>query len=261
MKGFIKSANLRRNGFSVKITYMKKLFGILFVLIALQTIVFSQTKINEYREVSTDLEGAYLDDFAVKLMQNNDNKGLFVVYVDENRERLGNIFPYIEGVKSHFFDFRKISSDRISFIIAQGKPNFTREFYIIPKGEKLPEIKEADLTFDNLNQKYLYATSCLDCEPAVPALFTGNIDWKKLAKVLKENPNYQLVININGNTAFISGESDVVSSEKYVKNLKTSFWEKHGINKTRIKYIINKGNKEETPTSAAFYIVPQKIEK
>lgn len=240
---------------------MKKILTILFLIFASQSLLFSQNKVNEYRKVVTDLDSAYLDDFAVKLTQNNENKGLFVIYVNENRERLGNVFSYIEGLKSHFFDFRKISPDRISFIIAQGKPSFTRELYVIRKDAEFPEIQEADLEFDNLDKKYLFASSCLDCDPAVPSLSTENFNWEKLAKVLKENPNYQLMININGKTAFISGESDIVSSKKYVKNLRKYFLEKYEIKNNRIKHIINKENKEESVTTAAFYIVPQKIEK
>ncbi len=222
---------------------MKKTFTIFIFLLVLQVSVFSQTKFDEYSFINTDEESGRIDGFLVEMQNNPQAKGLFLVYLGEKKIRIGNILTYHEGVKK-YISLRGFEIDRVSFFVSKGKETFSRELWIINKGDKLPKFEKSTFDLKELEKRILYATFCNECSPAVLTLRTDVIDWDLLAKLLKENPDYKILLQLGKSSHYYDVESDKeMNSKKYVKVLLNRFSEKYKINKNRIKYNIS--NKSE----------------
>ena len=176
---------------------MKTIFFCLLILIVFPQIVFTQTKIDEYGKTDSDSESARLDNFLYFLKDKPESKGLIVIYSGKNKERLGNILTFQNGMK-WWMSLRagKKFDDRISFLVTEGKQTLDKELWIISRGENLPEIKPVDLSLSNLKAKYLYAFVCLDCEPAVAGLSADVADTELYKRALEENANYDAEVII-----------------------------------------------------------------
>jgi hypothetical protein len=174
---------------------MSKLWLTLLLLVFAQT-VFTQVKTDEYAIGGSDSEAARLDNFLTELDKTPDSKGLVVIYSGANGERLGNILGHIKGIKHHAF-FRKIAGERLSFLIAVGKETLYKELWVIPKDQNAPEFESLALKQSIFNKKYYYGRSCIDCEPTVPALESGRVDFKFFSGQLKKHKNLkgQIVVN------------------------------------------------------------------
>ncbi len=236
---------------------MKKIFFPLILLIALQ-FVSVQTKIDEYKNVTSDDDSAHIDSLLYVLQQENESRGLFVIYSGEDKKRLGNILAYVNGVKK-WIALIKLDVSRISFVITKGKESLTRELWIAKKNESLPEFRSIDFNLDNIKSKYFYGETCLDCEPAIPELSTSRIKYALYENALKRNPNYEALIVIEKGTMFdlVGDNVQLVSSRRFGNQFRKIFTIESGIKNSRIKIkFIKPAN---LGTSAYFYIIPKII--
>lgn len=234
---------------------MKKAFTVFIFLLVLQVSVFSQTKIDEYRIFNSDNDTARIDNFILNLIRKPEAKGLFVIYSGENRARIGNILPYIKGVKTHF-KYRNYNADQVSFVVATGKEVFTREMWLINKNDKIPKFKEIDYDFSDLSEKYLFSISCIGCEPAEPHLATGWIDRKLLSKILRENPEYKILLEIGKKSYSYNYEKEkLIAAKEFIENFRESFSKEYKIDKSRFNYKLVEG------IDMSIYIIPSKDKK
>jgi hypothetical protein len=230
---------------------MKKTVLIFILISILQISVFTQIKLEESSNFNSDQEASVIDGlFLTHLKKNSKAKVLFIIYTGKDRERIGNILPYIKGVKTHF-SYRNYETDRVSFVVAKGENVFKREIWIINEGDNLPTFEEINYDFGNLQEKFLFASSCVECEPAVPHLSGEMIDWKLLAEILRKNPDHKVSLQIGKNSAHYDKDK-MVSAKEYAGNLQKWFSEKYEIDKNRFSYKVVKEG------SAKIYIIPNK---
>ncbi len=235
---------------------MKKLSMLLFIFLSVSQFVSAQTKVDEYQKTDSDSESARLENFLFLLNQNPESKGLIVIYSGKNKERLGNILTFQAGMKRWLsvvagekFD------DRISFLIAEGKQTLDKEFWIISKNEKLPEIKSVDFNLNNLKTKYLYAFVCLDCEPAVAGLSADVADTDLYKKTLEENADYIALIIIRPSRS--EEKVYLKDAKKFASGYQKDLTKSRKINKKRITIRIEDSLSENSAATAELYIIPK----
>lgn len=228
---------------------MKKNLVGLFVLLISQ-VVFAQRIIDEYGIIDSDSESARIDNFLNELNDAPESRGLVVIYAGFNKERLGNIAAHIEGVKT-YFSYRNFDDKRVSFLVAEGKEPLTKELWIIKKDEKNPTFKEIDLNLKRITQKYLYAKTCLDCEPVVDVLRTDSVKIEMLVNFLKTNKHYAILIVLS------KGSYDFDYADYWRKKIVTL----NRIENNRVK--IKFGKAAVGAATTTFYIIPKstKIKK
>lgn len=94
---------------------MKYILAVLIVFLFSQ-IVFAQTeayKIDEFLRLGGGCDGnARYASFEHQLAQDNENKGLVVVYTGEKKERFGNILAYAGNVKNYVKYYTKIPPEK-----------------------------------------------------------------------------------------------------------------------------------------------------
>lgn len=220
------------------IKHLKKSFVIVSLLVGLIGLqsVFAQTKFDEYNTLNTDDESTRIDNFIIGLINQPKAKGLFIVYVGDNKSRIGNIQKYIENVK-WYLSLRNVDTERISFAVAEGKTSFHRELWLINKGDKLPQFNKENFELKGLQKRLLYATFCNECRPAVLALRNDIVDWDTLAKIIKENSEYEVFVKVGNISRYYDVESEKdINPEKYAKDLKKWFSRKYKIDESRFKY-------------------------
>ena len=162
------------------------------VLLFFTQAFFAQTKIDEYERMGSDAESGRIDNFLMNLDKQPESRGLIIIYSGEKEERLGNILRLIEGIKQYIV-FRDVHSrgaktftERVTFRIEKGKETLFKELWVYPKDIPLPEIEQPTLNLNNLKAKYLYASVCLDCEPAIPGLSSEWADFELYAELFNE---------------------------------------------------------------------------
>lgn len=211
------------------------LISFLIGLVGLQS-VYSQTLFDQYRMVNTDEDSARIDGLILELMKNPNERALFIIYTGKDKHRLGSVMPYVTGVKQ-YLSLREFSSDRISFAVAQGKEYFKREIWIIKDGDKLPEFETENFEFSRVEDGYLFAAKCYECDPAVSTLRTDGIDWELLAKLLKENPEYKVLIELAKKVKYYDAESKkMIRGKKFIKKFRKGFSKRNEIDIKRIEY-------------------------
>ena len=237
---------------------------LLFILLLLFTqLSLAQTKIDEYEKTDSDSESGRIDAFLVNLLNEKESKGLIVIYSGENEEQIGNILRHIEGIKQ-YINFRGHSIDqknlaeKVSFKINKGKQPLFKEFWIYPKNIALPEIKERKLNLDNLKTKFLYASICASCEPAVPILSSDSANLEFYAELLKQYPNYTGLIIIHPD-AYIREKDSYNNALTYVIGYRNILTKEYKIDNKRISIKIAKPVGEGTPVIAKFFIVPKTV--
>jgi len=222
---------------------MKDLF-LLTTFIIFSQVGFAQIKIDEYLRTDSDSEAARLDDFTIELIRQPESKGLIIIYVGENKSRLGNVLNFIEGIKSHFL-FRQFDYRKVDFVITESKEKFFKEFWIIPKGKNPPEVKALDFDLSNLQNPYYYAYACLDCEPAVPGLSIDSVSFRLYAEVLKENLQYKgLIIIYNGGV-------------KHITQIRKLLVEDYKVKGNQVKIRLEKRKNKVNFADANFYLIPK----
>ncbi len=132
--------------------------------------------------------------------------------------------------------------------------------WIAKKGEKFPEFKPIDLNLSNITKKYLYAQTCLDCEPSIPELSTDRVFLRLYVEALKKNKNYTALITIEDGTMFnlIGDRVRSVSSKRYAGIMRNNLNGNGQIENARVKIKFVK--QKNLGTSAYFYIVPKIFE-
>lgn len=236
---------------------MKKFFLLFIFLAAAAQIAFGQIKFDEYERTDSDSESARIDNFLVALTQEPENKGLIVIYSGDNKERLGNILAFIEGVKLHL-RFRKFDAERISFLIAGGKQTLFKEMWLVPAtGGRNPQIEPIELNLNNLTGKYLYGWSCLDCEPVIPHLSNERKALTLYAEELKNNKNYHALIVVAEGTLPDGERSGFLKPKNYARDLRKALVEEWKIDSRRVRIEFVKKAKGDFMTAAGFYIIPE----
>ena len=230
---------------------IRKFGKILILIITLQISVFAQTKFDEYKNIGTDHETGRLDSFLIQLRNKPEAKGLLIVYSGENGDRLGNLIPYLEGIKQ-YLKLRDFDNERVSTVIAKGQEMYKRELWIIEKDEQMPGFQRETYDLSGLDKNYLYAVDCVVCEPSEPLLSTDRVDWSLLGKTLKENPGYKVFLSIGKNSVHYDYEKKKnVSAKEYAEDLRRRLSENYKIDKNRFSYeIIDEG------FNAEIYIIP-----
>lgn len=231
---------------------MKLIFPLILILL-ISPFVYSQTKFDEYEATDSDSESSRIDTFVNALSQQPKSKGLIVVYAGEKLERIGNITAYIEGAEFYITEARGIKKDRISFIIGEGKTKLYKEFWILPEETKKPQIPIKEVNLDNLESKLFYATSCLECGPAVPALRNDRINLENYLKILQDNSTFQALVVIHRSGTDGGSAKDFVNKIKQLSNEKK-------INTKRIRIKFVRASKDAL-TTADLHISPEKKSK
>lgn len=233
-------------------------FMTLFLLLTLQISNFAQTKVFEVKIPVGDLTTAALDTLFVYMQKNPESRGVVVIYSGSKQQNLGNIRAIKEGIKT----FEKIRvkgslTNRISIVFAKGKEPLQQDYWLVKKDEDFPEFEEVSFDLSKLTEKHLFATRCISCDTDYPRLSGEMVDYDLLAHILKENQNYEVLIVIDGDSAF-NRDGDLISPKKYYKNLTKFLSKKYKLKKSRFKFKHIKPNEKYAGTSAEFYIVPVK---
>lgn len=240
---------------------MKKLILFLLLLFAFQSI-FAQNQAEAYKIAEYERNGGgsceeffRIYDLIERIKQDEESRGLIVIYSGNDNKRFGNILAYISGVKESIPYYYKVPSDKISFIIAKGKSFFNEEFWIIPKDAKFPEIENDNFDFSNLNSKFLFSETCLICEPSYQRLTSFQEGLNEYAEVLKKHKNYQALIEIE----YEGGQWEKANLKQvrtFAAYYRTELTKKHGIENQRVTIKINKSLKEESSSTVNFFIMP-----
>lgn len=179
---------------------MKYISSILLFLIGLQ-ICFAQTqayKVDEFVGLGGGCDGnSRYANFEYELAQNSENKGLVVVYTGEEKDRFGNISAYANNIKNYIDRYTKILPERVDIIILEGKTFFAHEFWVIPKDAKSPFSKSFKFDWSNIQEKYYFSHTCLQCEPSYPLITEFQPNFEDFARILKQYPNYKGQIFVN----------------------------------------------------------------
>lgn len=232
---------------------MKKTFTIFIVLILFQVSVFTQTKFDEYKNIKNDNERFIVVKLLDYLIEHPETKALFLVYATENEASHGNVLGYLEGVKKYISD-KNFDLRRIDFAVTKGKETFTKEIWIIEKGENQPQFERLEYDFDNLKEDYLYGSVCFICEPAYEEFTRTQIDFENLSQIVKNNSNYSVLLKIGKNSAhFDFGLNKKISPKKYADKIKNLLTTKYKLDKKRFKYEIVKDS-----DIGEFYLIPEK---
>lgn len=135
--------------------------------------------------------------FEMELAQNDENKGLVVIYTGGNKQRFGNISAYARNVKNYVKYYTKISPERVDVIILKGKEFFAHEFWVIPKDAKLPYAESYEFEWSQIQGKYYFSRTCLQCEPSYPLITEFQANFEEFTNVLKQYPSYkgQIIVN------------------------------------------------------------------
>lgn len=159
---------------------MKKVLSFLLILLISQ-VVFAQNPNEAYKvaEFETNGGGGCDEYFRIvylleEMNKHKESKGVIVIYSGDSKKRFGSILAYVSGAKKYLPSWMEIPTDKISFVIAEGKNLFNEEFWIVPKNAKFPDIKPFDFDWSNLKAKYHFSYTCLDCEPSYPFLVVSH---------------------------------------------------------------------------------------
>lgn len=234
---------------------MKTLFCLLLIVF-FQTFVFGQTKTDEYALTDSDSESMRIHNFSDELNKQPESEGLILIYAGENLTRAGNLISFANGVKNHI---ARLSKNKVSVVVAQGKKAFFKEMWIVSGGEKKPEFKEFKFDFGALKTRLFYAFDCLSCDPAVPELYSGEVDLENYAEILRKNPGYRAVIEIytDNYAGYLRGEV-LGKARGYAADYRRSLTRNLGISDKRITIKIKRSPKKDSGTTANLYIVPLK---
>ena len=222
----------------------------LFLILLISQFVYGQTKFDEYEPIDSDSESARIDNFTHTLNENPESKGLIVVYSGDDLEQIGNITAYIEGAKYYISTFRAFEKDRISFVIGKGKTKLYKEFWILPDETTKPPIPLTEVNLNNLEGKFLYASSCIGCEPAVPALSNDRINLENYLRILTDNPKFEALVVIH------RPRRDNDAGKYFMKRIKQLI-KKEKIDSARI-HIKSVKAKENEVSTADFYLISKK---
>lgn len=233
--------------------------SLLLLIFFISQITFAQTKVDEYEKIGSDAETGRIDNFLLNLRNEPENKGIIVIYSGESEERIGNILQHVEGIKQYVnLRDENLFAGKIFYQIKQGEQPLFKEFWIYPKNTAIPEIKEKPLNLDNLKTKYLYASICADCEPAVPELSTDIMNYEFYADLLKKYPDYtsSIIIYPFLNTDWSNADS-YKNALTYAANYRNVLTKEYKISNKRIFIKISKPFGKDAPTIAKFFIVPK----
>ncbi|HRH41898.1 MAG TPA: hypothetical protein PKY82_09660 [Pyrinomonadaceae bacterium] len=179
---------------------MKKIIANLFILIGSQ-ICFAQVeayKIDEFVGLGGGCSGnSRYANFEIELAKNDENKGLVVIYTGENKERFGNISAYVKNVRKYVKFYTRISPEKVDVIVLEGKKFFAHEFWVIPRGAKLPYTESYEFEWSKIQGKYHFSNTCLQCEPSYPLITEFQANFEEFANILKQYPSYkgQIIVN------------------------------------------------------------------
>jgi len=233
-----------------------KVFFCLLLIVFFQTFVFGQTKTDEYALTDSDSESMRIHNFSDELNKQPESEGLIIIYAGDNLTRAGNLFSFANGVKSHI---ALLSKNKVSVVVAEGKKPFFKEMWLIREGEKKPEFKEFKFYFGALKSKLFYAFDCLSCDPAVPELYSGEVDLENYAEILRTNPGYRAVIEIytDNYAGYLRGEV-LGEARGYAAEYRWTLTRDLGINNKQITIKIKRSPNKDSGTTANLYIVPLK---
>jgi hypothetical protein len=228
----------------------------LLLIVFFQTFVFGQTKTDEYALTDSDSESIRIHNFSLELNKQPESEGLIIIYAGENLTRAGNLFSFANGVKSHI---ALLSKNKVSVVVAQGKKWFFKEMWIVSAGEKKPEFKEFKFDFGALKTKLFYAFDCLSCDPAVPELYSGEVDLENYAEILKGNASYKGVIEIStGDYTGWTPRAILSEARRYAGEYRQILTQDHKIPNSRLTIKIKRSPNKDSVTTANLYIVPLK---
>ena len=230
---------------------MRNIYLSIFLIVFLQTIVLAQTLLDEYGDIRGHEEAARLDAVTIAIQDQAFYRVSFIVYVGDGKERIGSVRPYLKTLKYYLSELRGLDLKKVDFRVAKGRNLFLRQIWALRKNEEIPKSEEFGFAFNNLNKPMLYARTCLNCSghPAEPKMHL--VDWELLTEILKKNKDYVLRIEIEGNEAY-GEDGKMVSSKKWVKDLRESFKKKNGILKKRIIFRRIKQKNDQRGTMAFF---------
>ena len=130
------------------------------------------------------------------MARQKDARGLIIVFTGIEPERFGNLLGYVNGAGG-FVAQHGIPSNKIIYVIAEGKTFAEEEYWVIPNGADPPAFTEAHVDWKGLTSKYLFSTTCTNCEPSYPELGLAQPHYEGFAQVLRDNPKHRGRIEVN----------------------------------------------------------------
>lgn len=199
--------------------FLSFLIALLFVQITLAQTQTQAYKLAEYDRVGVGCTEFFrMLDFTEEISKQNGNRGLIVIYSGDKRERFGNVLSHISGTKEYLNSWMKFPSEKVIYVIAEGKKLFDKELWIIPEGAKLPDFESASFDWDNLKTKYLYSETCFQCEPSYPLLTTFQSGFDEYVNILKKHPEYTGLLTVNNFEDLFYAKSLLMKEYKLSKN-------------------------------------------
>ena len=200
---------------------MKKILTILIILLISQ-FAFAQTeayKFAEFEENGRGCENYFrYQDFIMKLNANVESTGLVVIYAGDAKERFGNVLAYLGGAKFGVENWLKFPKDRVSITVLKGRNFFAQEFWIIPKGAKLPYAESFKFDWSKIDSKYYFSNACLQCEGDYSFWTSSQAGFKEYAQILKQYPNYKGQIIVNNYRELSQIKAILTNSQKLTRN-------------------------------------------
>lgn len=229
---------------------MKKIITLFFIIFCFQN-TFTQTKWDEFGQLSRDSISARVDAFLSQIGQKHQNKGLMFV-VKKESEPLGQFLRYYYGLQNYT---RIITKNAIQPEFRMGEDKDSRiELWIIKKGEKYPKLKtvspEEELS-RKISEKSLFDRSQSDWGSAVNIdlfIFREGLDY--LAMALKSNPNSTASIEVAKTSASSSSKKEQTES---TENIFDILVKKYGISQNRINIKFDSGSETR------FFILPARL--
>lgn len=240
---------------------MKKIFTLLFVIVLAQP-VFAQNPKEAFKVAEFETPGAGCDEYfrTVYLLEEMEkyegSRGLIVVYSGDNKKRFGSVLAYVSGAKKYLPTWMRIPTDKISFVIAEGKNLFNKEFWLVPKGAKFPDIKPFEFDWSKLKEKYYFSYTCLDCEPDYPFLSFSQPGLEEYTEVLKKNDNFQGVIEIYMKN-YGTQKERLKEAQKYAAEYRQMLTKDYRVDNEQITIRLKKSTETESTATANLYIVPK----
>lgn len=113
------------------------------------------------------------------------------------------------------------------------------------------------LEITNPAAKFLYASFCAGCEPAVQSLSYDYVSVKSFAELLKEYPeNKALIIIRTDSGKEINKQRSYQNALELAADFRKNLTENYKISSQKITIKIGKPAGQESPMTVDFYIVP-----
>jgi hypothetical protein len=209
-------------------------------------------KLDEYGDLPTDDEAAYLDLFAERLFKQPKLHGYILAYTEPRMER-GAYLRRIYGIGRYLTEARGIEPNRVVVVDGGYREKFATQLWLVPEGAEppspAPTVSQPQI---NTSSTYQFDAECLNCSPAVNLYLYGLDEGLKFyAEELRKKPNSRGLIIVRPDR-----NVSVREALKEARRARSLLARNHGINASRI--VIRSGRSRNDGTAVVeMWIVPR----